>query len=195
MSDSRGRPAGRHGAVIGLRISTVLAAALTAVTCAGAGWQGTAGTPKAANTVEFTLIAGKTTNNSSFFNFNGFSNGKMTLTVPTGWTVVVHYQNFSPLRHSFDVIPYTGKQPDAPPPPPVFKGATTKDPVSGIGLGKEEPSRLWPTKLASTNTSAGWPAMLRRGCGIISRGLFHGESPKRPAGWSSCAHPAVADPR
>ena len=162
MSDSRGRPAGRYGAVIGLRISTVLASVLAAVTCAGAGRQGQAGTP---------------------------------LTVPTGWTVVVHYQNFSPLRHSFDVIPYTGKQPDAPPPPPVFKGATTKDPVSGIGLGKEEPSRLWPTKLASTNTSAGWPAMLRRGCGIISRGLFHGESPKRPAGWSSCAHPAVADPR
>jgi len=138
MSDARGRPAGRHEAVIGLRISTVLAAVLAAVTCAGAGWQGQAGTLKAANTVEFTLIAGKTTNNSSFFNFNGFSNGKMTLTVPTGWTVVVHYRNFSPLRHSFDVIPYTGKQPDAPPPPPVFKGATTKDPVSGIGVGKEE---------------------------------------------------------
>ena len=171
MSDSRGRPAGRYGAVIGVRISTVLATVLAAAACTGAGGQGQAGTPKAANTIELTLIAGKTTDNSSFFNFNGFSNGKMSLTVPTGWAVVVHYQNFSPLRHSFDVIPYTGKQPDAPPPPPVFKGATTKDPVSGIGLGKEEPSRLWPTKLASTNTSVGWPAMLRRECGIISWSL------------------------
>ena len=122
----------------GVRISTALAAMLVGVTCAGAGRQGQAGTPQAARTVELTLIAGKTTDNSSFFNFNGFSNGKMSLTVPTGWAVVVHYQNLSPLRHSFDVIPYTGKQPDAPPPPPVFKGATTKDPVSGIGVGKEE---------------------------------------------------------
>ena len=111
---------------------------LVGVTCAGAGRQGQAGTSQAARTVELTLTAGKTTDNSSFFNFNGFSNGKMSLTVPTGWAVVVHYQNLSPLRHSFDVIPYTGKQPDAPPPPPVFKGATTKDPVSGIGVGKEE---------------------------------------------------------
>jgi sulfocyanin len=115
----------------------VLALALVAGACAGTGGSGHAGTPKAAHTVELTLIAGKTSSNGSF-NFNGFSKGQMTLTVPTGWTVAVHYQNFSPLRHSFDVIPYTGKQPDAPPPPPVFKGATTQDPVSGIGVGKEE---------------------------------------------------------
>jgi sulfocyanin len=123
--------------VIGLRVPVILAAALVVAACATSGGPGQAGTPKVAKTVELTLIAGKTNDNSSF-NFNGFSNGKMTLTVPTGWKVVVHYQNFSALRHSFDVIPYTGKQPDAPPPPPVFKGATTRDPVSGIGVGKEE---------------------------------------------------------
>ncbi len=87
--------------------------------------------------MELTLIAGMTSANGSF-NFNGYSNGALTLSVPVGWTVVVHYQNGSVLRHSFDVIPYTGKQPDAPPPPPVFKGAVTKDPVSGIGVGKTE---------------------------------------------------------
>ena len=120
----------------GLRLPIVLATALVAAACAGGG-QGHAGTSSPAKTVELTLIAGKTTDNSGF-NFNGFSNGKMTLTVPTGWTVVVHYQNFTALRHSFDVIPYMGKQPDAPPPPPAFKGATTQDPVSGIGVGKAE---------------------------------------------------------
>jgi len=123
--------------VIGLKIPIVIAAALVVAASTTAGGQGRAGTPKAERTVELTLIAGKTNANGSF-NFNGYSNGKMTLTVPVGWTVVVHYQNFSPLRHSFDVIPYTGKQPDAPPPPPVFKGATTQDPVSGIGVGKAE---------------------------------------------------------
>jgi sulfocyanin len=123
--------------VIELRIPMVLATALVAAACASTGGPGHAGTPKAPQTVELTLIAGKTSVNGSF-NFNGFSHGQMTLTVPTGWRVVVHYQNFTPLRHSFDVIPYTGKQPDAPPPPPVFKGATTQDPVSGVGVGKEE---------------------------------------------------------
>jgi sulfocyanin len=123
--------------VIELKMPMILATALVAAACASTGGPGHAGTPKGAQTVELTLVAGKTSGNGSF-NFNGFSNGQMTLTVPTGWRVVVHYGNFSPLRHSFDVIPYTGRQPDAPPPPPVFKGAATQDPVSGIGVGKEE---------------------------------------------------------
>lgn len=87
-------------------------------------------------TVELTLVAGKTSANSTF-NFNGYAKGKMTLTIPIGWTVVVHYQNGSALRHSFDVIPYSGKQPDTPP-PPAFKGAATADQVSGIGVGRSE---------------------------------------------------------
>ena len=136
MSDSRGRP-GRHRTVNRLRIPIGFATALVMAACTTGGGRGDARTAKVTKTVELTLIAGKTNDNSSF-NFNGFSKGKMTLTVPVGWTVVVHYQNFSPLRHSFDVIPYTGKQPDAPPPPPVFKGATTQDPVSGIGVGQHE---------------------------------------------------------
>ena len=115
----------------------VLATALVAAAYTSAGGQGRAGTSPAAKTVELTLVAGKTNDNSSL-NFNGYSNGKMALTVPAGWTVVVHYRNLSPLRHSFDVIPYTGKQPDAPPPSPAFKGATTRDPVNGIEVGKEE---------------------------------------------------------
>jgi len=136
MPDSRGRP-GRSRTVTGLRIPIVLATALAMAACTTGGRRGDAGTPRVTKTVELTLIAGKTNDNSGF-NFNGFSKGKMTLTVPVGWTVVIHYQNFSPLRHSFDVIPYTGNQPDATPPPPVFKGATTQDPVSGIGVGKHE---------------------------------------------------------
>lgn len=91
----------------------------------------------APKTVELTLVAGKTSANSTL-NFNGYANGKMTLTIPTGWTVIVHYQNASALRHSFDVIPFNGKQPDPPPPRPAFKGAATADPVSGLGVGRSE---------------------------------------------------------
>ena len=115
----------------------MVAVALVVGACAAPGAPGQAGTPKAAKTVELTLVAGKTTAGGGF-NFNGYSNGKLTLTVPVGWSVIVHYQNWSALRHSFDVIPFTGKQPDPPPPPPIFKGAATKDPISGIGVGKEE---------------------------------------------------------
>ena len=87
-------------------------------------------------TVEFTLVAGKTAVNGSF-NFNGYAKGALTVTVPVGWKVVVHYANASALRHSLDVIPYTGTQPDSAQ-PPSFPGASTKDPVDGIGVGKQE---------------------------------------------------------
>ncbi len=115
-----------------MRVSVLLAAVLVAAACTVTGGQ--AGAPK---TVELTLVAGKADASGSIFSFNGYSNGKMTLTVPLGWTVVVTYQNRSPLRHSFDVIGYTGPQPQTPP-PPVFKGAATKDPVDGIGVGRQE---------------------------------------------------------
>ncbi len=96
-----------------------------------------AGTQAAAGkTVSLDLIAGKTSANSNL-NFNGYAKGAMTITVPVGWTVVVHYKNNTAARHSFVVIDYTGKQPDKGI-PPVFKGATTRDPVDGIGAGHEE---------------------------------------------------------
>ncbi len=87
-------------------------------------------------TVEVTLVAGKTTANASF-NFNGYSKGALTITVPVGWKVVIQYANASALRHSLDVIPYTGTQPDSAP-PPSFPGASTKDLVDGVGVGKQE---------------------------------------------------------
>jgi len=114
----------------------VAAALVTAACAANGGGPGAA----AGRTVEFTLVAGQTGANGTL-NFNGYARGMMTVTVPVGWRVVVHYRNGSALRHSFDVIPYTGKQPD-PAPPPVFPGASTKDLVSGIGVGREETIRF-----------------------------------------------------
>jgi len=87
-------------------------------------------------TVEFRLVAGQSAVNGSF-NFNGYAKGALAVTVPVGWKVVIHYSNGSALRHSLDVIPYAGTQPDSAP-PAVFVGASTKDLVDGIGVGKEE---------------------------------------------------------
>jgi len=118
-----------------MKVSAALAAALAITACTASGGRAgpAAGVPK---TVEFTLIAGQTAA-TGVFNFNGYASGAMAITVPVGWKVVIHYQNLSALRHSLDVIPYTGKQPDTAP-PPAFAGASTKDLVSGIGVGHAE---------------------------------------------------------
>lgn len=96
----------------------------------------TRGQTASPKTVELALVAGRTASNGSL-NFNGYAMGALTVTVPVGWKVVVQYVNGSALRHSLAVIPYTGTQP-ASSPPPAFPGASTKDPVDGIGVGKQE---------------------------------------------------------
>ncbi len=69
------------------------------------------------------------------FDFNGYSNGAMAITVPAGWTVHVTVVNKSTmLNHSAIIIPKaqiatgTGFS-------PVFPGAETSAPVTGISPG------------------------------------------------------------
>ena len=57
-------------------------------------------------------------------NFNGYSKGKATYKIPTGWKVNVTYENWSPVPHSVVVVeervtrkPQMGQ--------PYFDGATT----------------------------------------------------------------------
>jgi hypothetical protein len=67
-------------------------------------------------TVQFQLIAGFSGLNGAL-NFNGFGDGGLTLTVPAGWHVVIHFSNHDGmLAHSAEVIP------DGPVP---ITGATT----------------------------------------------------------------------
>ena len=119
------------------RLHVVVASALIALVMA-AGWamyHAQASVPP--KTVELALVAGKTDANGTF-NFNGYAKGALTLTIPVGWRVLMHYKNESGLRHSLDVISYTGTQPDKAP-PPAFTGASTRDLTDGIGAGHEEP--------------------------------------------------------
>jgi uncharacterized cupredoxin-like copper-binding protein len=53
--------------------------------------------------VTLTLTASYNNANSGL-NFDGFSKGKMTVTVPTGWTVDVNFSNKGPLPHSAAVV-------------------------------------------------------------------------------------------
>ncbi len=121
----RGVPGRVHG------LAVVIVIALVAVACAPS--RGQTGPPK---TVELTLGAGQTLANGTF-NFNGYAKGALTITVPAGWRMVIHYKNYGALRHTFSVIPFTGNQPEKSE-PPVFPGAATRDLTSGIAPGKEE---------------------------------------------------------
>jgi hypothetical protein len=84
--------------------------------------------------VRITLVNALTEANS-WFNFNGYSHGKAVYTIPLGWTVEVTFINPSPSPHSAVVVERemvlklrVGE--------PIFKNASTPDPVIGISTGK-----------------------------------------------------------
>ena len=65
-------------------------------------------------TVTFQLVAGLTGLNGAL-NFNGFRDGGLTLAVPVGWTVVMHFRNHDGmLPHSAEVIVDTHPLPTGP---------------------------------------------------------------------------------
>jgi len=65
-------------------------------------------------TVTFQLVAGLTGLNGAL-NFNGFRDGGLTLTVPLGWTVVMHFRNHDGmLPHSAEIIADTHPLPPGP---------------------------------------------------------------------------------
>ena len=65
-------------------------------------------------TATFQLVAGLTGLNGAL-NFNGFRDGELTLTVPLGWTVVMHFRNHDGmLPHSAEIIPATHPLPTGP---------------------------------------------------------------------------------
>ena len=75
-------------------------------------------------TVQFQLIAGFSGLNGAL-NFNGFGDGDLTLTVPAGWHVVIHFINHDGmLSHSAVVIP-DGPVPVAGAGTPAFSQAVT----------------------------------------------------------------------
>jgi hypothetical protein len=85
----------------------------------------------AAKRVSFALLAGAPGVNGGL-NFNGFSNGGLTLVVPTGWKIIMVFGNLDrSLTHSFEVI-----SPRSPLPiqgvPPTIPGAGSKEQLLGL---------------------------------------------------------------
>ncbi|MCF8564520.1 hypothetical protein LLE49_07150 [Alicyclobacillus tolerans] len=83
-----------------------------------------------ARSVDLTLVAGFNNHNRGF-NFNGYSNGDMAVTVPKGWTVHVTFQNRNGIAHSAMIVPYNQH---AKPSrfTPAFSGSSTSNPSTGV---------------------------------------------------------------
>jgi len=66
------------------------------------------------------------------FNFNGYDKGSMIVTVPTGWKVNATFTNDSSAAHSAVIVPFdqVAKMSGF---TPAFSGATTPNPVAGVG--------------------------------------------------------------
>ncbi|HYM90426.1 MAG TPA: sulfocyanin-like copper-binding protein, partial [bacterium] len=86
-----------------------------------------------AHTVQLTLIGGKT-QAAGGYNFNGYADGQLVVTVPLGWTVTVQFENAASPPHSVAVLPYSDPQP-AEGTRPAFPGATTPNLQGGIPRG------------------------------------------------------------
>src|SRR6516225_5601661 len=76
------------------------------------------GTPAraAGHTVEMNMNVQSGAN--AGYNYNGYAKGAMTVTVPTGWQVVIHFTNNGDLAHSLIVLPFSAAPPAVPPSTP-----------------------------------------------------------------------------
>ena len=91
----------------------------------------------AAKTATLQLTSGLTQLNGGL-NFNGFNDGKLTLNVPTNWTVVIRFTNKDAnLPHSVEVVDSVKPMP-AGPMDPAFPRATSARLMQGIGAGESD---------------------------------------------------------
>jgi sulfocyanin len=119
--------------------AVVLALALPGMYAAASHSPGRAATPRwlvanaRAHTATLTLIAAYS-NAFNGFNFNGYGNGQMVITVPIGYKVTVSFSNKSSVPHSAVFTPYSQKNRSSNF-PLAFKGSSSPDPTSGISSG------------------------------------------------------------
>jgi sulfocyanin len=86
----------------------------------------------ATHTMTFKLIAGVPGRAKSPFNFNGYTDGELTLTVPEGATVVLNFVNQDGTPHSAEVIDDKPPIPNMAPDQPAIPRAYSRDVGRGI---------------------------------------------------------------
>jgi Sulfocyanin (SoxE) domain len=126
------------------------------------------GADTATRTVTFHVIAGLTGLNGAL-NFNGFRDGHLTLTVPRGWHVVLHFTNHDGmLPHSAEVISDVRPLPDGPV-PAAFDRAFTVRLGEGLPPQGEDDIRFVADKAGSFLIWCGVPGHGTQGMWIRFR--------------------------
>ncbi len=110
----------------------------------------------AATKASFTVVAGQGAANATL-NFNGTSKGKLVITVPLGAEVQITLTNKGDLPHSLQIIPNTATLPSTAAAKPVFPGAQTPDPQTGINKGKSATARFTASKPGKYLLICGFP--------------------------------------
>src|SRR5579875_2266810 len=76
-------------------------------------------TPK---TLDLNLLSSDMSQNSGL-NFNGFANGELVVTVPTGWTVKISYTNKESMPHSIGITDWSDRNAGTGTFPAAFSGS------------------------------------------------------------------------
>jgi sulfocyanin len=126
-----------------------------ALVAAGAMALGTPLLHAASHTADVTIIANKTAGGG--FAFNGYQRGGMTITVPVGWQVVVHFENTDTVTHSLAVLASGAHTQVAPPSSPAFSGATTPSFSAGLPKGPEQTFTFEASKAGTYEFVCGVP--------------------------------------
>lgn len=132
--------------------SFVLSGVLVAGLAAAAEAQSRAPDPKwmtwnaDTRTTTFQLIGGLTgTGAKSPFNFNGYTDGELTLSVPVGSTVVVNFVNDDGTPHSAEVIADKKPLPNMSDGNPAIARAYTVKALEGLAQGQKDVMRFTAT--------------------------------------------------
>ena len=108
-------------------------------------------------TATFQLTSGLT-QLAGGLNFNGFNDGKLTLSVPTGWNVVIRFKNQDPnLTHSVEVVDTAKPIPAGPVDPPAFPHAMSTKLMTGLAAGDSDTIKFVANKAGSYMIFCGVP--------------------------------------
>jgi sulfocyanin len=115
----------------------------------------------ATKTATFALIAGAPAA-ASPFNFNRFTEGALTWTVPVGSTVVMNFVNEDGVPHSAEVIAGAGQMPNmSTAPSSAIPRAYSRKALEGMNQGETDVMRF----------TASTPGSYRIFCGVPGHGL------------------------
>lgn len=113
------------------------------------------------NTATFALIAGAPAA-ASPFNFNRYTDGALTWTVPVGSTVVMNFVNDDGVPHSAEIVPGAGQMPNMSVAPNTgIPRAYTRKALEGMNQGETDVMRF----------TAATPGSYRIFCGVPGHGL------------------------